>query len=562
MKTLDIAATLAEAILNNSERDSPGFTFVDGRASAQDVTWRQQGMSVLALAATLHRIGLAKGDRVALTLKDPHDFVDVFLACVVRGILPVPLAPAPTFGDAQTYMEHLRLMLSAAECSHLITASDEASSLVSFGASSPGFPRVIAVSWLRENRTRADDSMPTIGPHDPCFIQFSSGSTYSPKGVVISHRNLVSNCRATHERLDSDPEADVGVNWLPLYHDMGLIGSVVTPTLSAGRQVLIPTQAFAARPGIWLKAVHDHGGTISATNNFGLRAATKRPPRVERLDLRRLRAVIVGGEQVNHTTVSSFVHRFASSGLRAEALCAAYGLAEATLCVASQSPRARPRVVRVDPNRNHLGAVEPTSRSAGHPVVGCGSALKGHQITIRDQAGGLLKENEIGEIWVQGPSVTAGYWGSGGVREHPLSGGWLRTGDLGFLNGEAELFVVGRVKEIVIVAGRNYAPHGIEHEVERIEGVRPERVAAFSVGSVQGDELVVAFECRNPTKVDGLARKVRMTLATRLGLRPREVIVMPPWTLPMTTSGKVQRLKTKAAYDAGLLPRLNTIEAQ
>ncbi|MEC9070837.1 MAG: AMP-binding protein, partial [Myxococcota bacterium] len=335
---------------------------------------------------------------------------------------------------------------------------------------------------------------------DPCFIQFTSGSTSRPKGVVVTHGNLSANtlCIAGHGlQVDQD---DCGVSWLPLYHDMGLIGFVLAPLFYHQRIVSLAPLTFLKHPHRWLEAISRHRGTISFAPNFAYGLCTRRirDRHLEGLDLSSWKVAGCGAEPIRYETMRAFAERFEGAGFDAEALYATYGMAEATLAV-SFGPVGR-GVVRdkVDLDilkKEHRAAPPATTDAPSLEVVGCGRAFPDHDISIVDEKGEALPERTVGEVVVQGPSITPGYMGNQEATDDAIRKGWLHTGDLGYMVGD-ELFVCGRKKELIIVGGKNYYPQDIEQAVWDVPSVRTGNVIAFGVPGGQGEELVVALETR------------------------------------------------------------------
>ncbi|MEO1335716.1 MAG: fatty acyl-AMP ligase, partial [Myxococcota bacterium] len=395
----------------------------------------------------------------------------------------------------------------------------------------------------------------TVSPDDPCFLQFTSGSTSDPKGVVVTHANLVANAKAIMiDGLNSDPAVDRGVSWLPLYHDMGLIGFVVAPLLNQVPVVFIPTLSFVKRPTVWLDTVNKYRGTITFAPNFALGLATKRmnQARLEKMDLSCLRVLGCGAEPINPATMRSFVETFEKAGLNPNSIMPAYGMAEATLAVSFDSLQRPMTTLRIDRERyeaDHVAVPASNGSAEGEALelVSCGQTFPQHEIAIFGAEGQRLAEGQVGEIVLRGPSTTGGYFENREATERLLQDGWLHTGDLGFII-EGQLYVSGRQKDLIILNGRNYYPQAIEWEVEQIPGIRKGNVAAFSVPGATTEELVVAAETKSKDH-EAVRQAIIAHLKTSVGVRCRDVKLVGPGQLPKTSSGKIQRRRTKYLYE-------------
>ncbi|MDH5490684.1 MAG: fatty acyl-AMP ligase, partial [Myxococcales bacterium] len=397
---------------------------------------------------------------------------------------------------------------------------------------------------------------PTIVPEDICFLQFTSGSTSRPKGVMVSHANLVANAQAFlgPEGLDRREE-DKGVSWLPLFHDMGLIGFVLGTLICDIPVVLLPTETFARSPRLWLETIAKHRGTITYAPNFAYQLVTKRVKDKELadLDLSSLRIAGCGAEPIRAQTLLDFAEKFAPAGFDSKALLPSYGMAEATLAITFH-PRGTEMVVdRVDAETMKTGLAAPASAQSQSALelVGNGRTFPGHEIAIVDDEGQPLGERRIGQVVARGPSITSGYFENPEATEESWREGWLQTGDLGYF-ADGHLFICGRIKDLIIVRGANHYPQDIEWVVGDMEGVRRGNVFAFGVIQDGVETLVLAAESVR-ADAERLRREIAERVVAEFGLAPAHVAMLPVGTLPKTSSGKAQRRRAMQMYEAGEL---------
>ena len=535
---------LLQAITRARSCDAPGITFLHRAAAPQTLTWRQFATEADACAATLAAHGVSAGQRVAIVVDDNRRFSVAFIGCVLLGAIPVPIQPPNVTRKREHYQEHVAAIVRSADARWLVRT----------GLAVPGdwcdIPDLTAETLCIHDHLIANGgpARPAVdrAPSDICYLQFTSGSTHAPKGVEVTFDNLASNIAAIAQRAGAPPEpsGDVGVSWMPLYHDFGLIGGLLTPLHVLGRGVLIPTTMFAMRPRVWLETVSEYRATLTSSTNYGLRIAAKRRPPAGSLDLSALRSIAIGAEPIRPAVCEAFQQAYAAAGLRSNALSPGYGLAESTLVVSSCAPE--------DP----LSVARPSGPNVAdwpdEPVVSCGEVLDGHQVCIIDDAGRALDEGMVGQIVVSGPSVTRGYFGNPLATSRVFHGSSLLTGDLGFLRN-SQLYVTGRAKDVIIVRGRNLQPQSIEWQVATVPGIRPDCVAAFGVLGPRGEELIVVAECQHPQRTEQLREHVQTAVLARTGQRVDRVILIEPWTLPKTSSGKLRRAETRKRYLEGAL---------
>jgi amino acid adenylation domain-containing protein/natural product biosynthesis luciferase-like monooxygenase protein/thioester reductase-like protein len=538
----------------------------DGTDAAR-LTYEALERRARGIAALLADRGAA-GERALLVFPEPLEFVAAFFGCLYAGVTAVPVYPPPP-GRPEPALG--RLAAIARDCGArvgLASAAVLAKSREVFAAA----PGLEAVSWLAadEAEARADAWRdPGVRAETVAFLQYTSGSTGSPKGVVLTHASLVHNVLRTHVCLGTDPGLH-SVFWLPLFHDMGLIGGVLGTAGCGGTATLMTPGQFLARPLRWLEEMARTRAGLSFAPSFAYDLCVRRSTPEERaaLDLRAWEIAGNGAEPISAEALERFAAAFAPSGFRREAFWPAYGLAEGSLMVASAPRSARPVLAAISAEALGRGLATPLPRgeAGARVLVGCGRAASGEEIAIVDPASGArLEPGRVGEIWVASPSIGAGYFGRKEETERTFGatlaegGGrrFLRTGDLGFLEG-GELFVTGRLKDVLVVRGRNHYPQDIERTAEGAHpALRAASSAAFSV-EVEGEErLVVAAEVAPRSRdldAAGAVAAIRGAVVAAHGLATHAVLLVEPGGVPKTSSGKVRRRACREAFLAGTLP--------
>ena len=534
-----------------------GFTFLSGKAPGEDLflSFHDLRREAQKRAEALVQLGLRKGDRLAMVVPDGPDFIPTFLGALWAGIVPVPLYPPLSLGKLDTFMEALVTILKVADPKAIVVDQRLAKVLWSAIGSVPSITTVIQVEELSKapftDRPAAD-----LGDADVAFLQFTSGSTSAPKGVVVTHGSLAANCHAIlYAGLDAKPERDIGVSWLPLYHDMGLIGLVLTPLVGQISIVYIPTLSFIKNSTLWMETIHKYKGTMTFAPNFAYALVTKRarPEQIARWDLSKMRVFGCGAEPINPETMRAFLKAFEPAGLKPEALLPCYGMAEATLAMSFIGVGEPMRTDRIDAAAYaDAHEAKPVDNGAAFlETVCCGRTFPGHELSIQDERGRKLPERSVGEICFRGPSMTAGYFNHPAATAEAIRDGWLRTGDLGYL-ADGELYISGRLKDILIVNGRNYYPQRIEWLVDELAGVRKGSAVVFTRPGKASEEIVVAAETRT-TEPDALAAAIKARVSEEFQLSVSDVALVSPGALPKTSSGKLQRRKTRDLYLAGRL---------
>jgi fatty-acyl-CoA synthase len=428
----------------------------------------------------------------------------------------------------------------------------------------PELQKVVAVEGVRSSR---EDLRPVkVSLDDTCFLQFTSGSTSRPKGVILTHRNLATNVRAIMELgLGARDSVDSGVSWLPLYHDMGLIGFVIAPLYHVNTITFLPPLLFLKRPARWLEALSRYRGTISFGPNFAYALCVKRikESEVAGLDLSSWRVAGCGAEPIRADNLRAFAQRFAPIGFNADAFVCCYGMAESTLAVSFSQAGGGLVTDVVDGDalwsKGRAISLEPGSPGTAE-FVQCGSAFEGHEIRAfapsDDTSTHPLADREVGELRLRGASVTSGYFNDPELTQKAFAGGWLKTGDLGY-TAEGKVYICGRSKEVIIVNGRNYYPQDLEWEAGKVEGVRKGNVISFGTMKPHNDRerVIIAFETSVTDEAarQALKGEVRRAVQQALGLTVDDVLPLAVGVLPKTSSGKLQRAKTRELYETGTL---------
>jgi fatty-acyl-CoA synthase len=545
----DAATTLAE-VVDGLEGDERGYAFL-GPDGERRLTFSELRDEARAAARALLAAGLSPGERVLAVLPDQHDFVRLFLGAQLAGVVPVPAYPPFMLAQLDAYLASLGRVAQAAGASALV-APPELHELL--GRARPGL-RLLDPAELAGDP--AGPALPRVRPEDVSFLQFTSGSTAEPKGVVVTHRSLLANARTIDAHLRLDGTRDRAVSWLPLYHDMGLIGFVVVPLLDRVPAWYVPPLDFARRPQVWCETIDRVGGTIAFAPNFAyaLVARRARDEELARWDLSSWRVAGCGAEPIQPAALRLFCERLAPAGFDPRALLPCYGLAEATLAVTLTPLRRGLRTARVAADGLRRDGVA-TAACDGEPALelaSCGPVVAGHELRVAGRDSRSLPDGREGELWVRGPSVTAGYFADPERTAEGFRDGWLRTGDLGFVAG-GELYVTGRRKDLIVVRGRNYHPQDLEWCAGEVRGARRGNAVAFACPGRGGEEAVALVVERRPgADPAALAEAVRERIAEQLGLRLHETVVVERETLPKTSSGKLRRAETRARYLAGLL---------
>jgi acyl-CoA synthetase (AMP-forming)/AMP-acid ligase II len=545
--------TLHEALLRLDEAPATrGFTFQNERGEERFVGFPTLHAESRRRGAALQALGMKKGDRLGMVIIDPEDFIATFLGALRVGVVPVPLYPPMHLGNLESYTRQAAAILSSSGTTVLAVSAGLASIFWAFVDRVPGLVRVVETSSLAADASALREVLVT--PEDLVFLQYTSGSTGTPKGVKATNRTLIANIHGfMGASLAMQPGVDSGVSWLPLQHDMGLIGFVLGPIYWQVAVTFIPTLRFLKRPECWMETMHRQKATVSFAPNFAYGWLTRvaKDEELGRWSLGHVRALGVGAEPLHHDTLKRFTDRFARTGLSPDVLLPAYGLAESMLAISMKTSTEPLKVRTLDAGRfRDDGVSVPADSGEVERHIGCGKVIPGHELRVVDEKGGTCPDGVRGEILFRGPSVMEGYQ-EGGADEMIDADGWLRTGDLGYLV-DGELYVVGRAKDLIIIRGRNISPQTIEWEVNKLPGVRAGTTIAVAVRVDDSEGVVVMLETRNHD-VEALKAEVAATVKRVIGVPPADVVCLPPGTIPKTSSGKLQRGKARRQYLEGKL---------
>ena len=543
--------TLTAALEAGARDGAPFVTFHTGREAVE----RDQRATLAGAhrwARALSANGVRRGNRVLLLMTTGPDFVEAMLGTQQLGAIPVPLASPMTFGGMERYLRNLQAIADDAGARTLVTTPRVRDTLARDGSLHASIATVLTAAELDGFGTDTHvfrDASST----DIALIQYTSGTTGRPKGVVISHRALVSNAYAIAHGLHLT-HRDVGVSWLPLFHDMGLIGVLLTALCHPYPLHLLSPEGFVMRPQSWLRLLARVRGTLSAAPNFGYELCATRADLDEVLELGAWRLALNGSEPVHPTTARRFAERFESYGFSPSAMLPVYGMAEATLAVAFASPGEGVSVLATNRERLEREGVAVDARGAGgYAAVSVGGPVAGMSVRIVDEGGAESSERVVGTVQIAGPSVMDGYFGNETATREALRDGWLHTEDRGFVAG-GKLYIVGRAKEMIIKGGRNIYPYDVERIAAEVSGVRRGGVAAFGVTNEASgtEDLCVVAETleRSDEARAAMEKEIRGELLAVLGVRVDTVRWCAPGALPRTTSGKIRRRACAAFLDA------------
>jgi fatty-acyl-CoA synthase len=546
-------ATFGDA-LDYAAQGSRGLNFHDPRGKLTRVyPYAELREDALAMARRFVANGTKPGDRIALVAQTGPEFAALFCGAIYAGAWPVPLPLPTSFGGKESYIDQLAVQLQSSDPSTLLYPAEIAEMAVAAakrqGCAGKSFAD-FAVLPL------ATGDLPKQEPEDICYLQYSSGSTRFPHGVAVTHRSLLNNLRGHGVGMQL-VEDDRCVSWLPWYHDMGLVGCLLSPIANQVSTDYLRTEDFARRPLAWLDMIsRNPGTTLSYSPTFGYdicaRRISSQSQVSDRFDLSRWRLAGNGADMIRPDVMQNFVNAFADAGFKANAFLPSYGLAEATLAVTLMPPGEGIRVELVEEERLS-GRPRDLSRPARYrAIVNCGKPVLDMEVEIRGEDGSPKGDHQIGKVWCKGPSVMHSYYRDEEATDACMVEGWLDTGDMGYM-ADGYLFIVGRAKDMIIINGKNHWPQDIEWAVEQLPGFHQGDIAAFSVETENGEEVpAVLVHCRvsDPEERLKLHGEIREKVRSITGMNC-VVELVPPRTLPRTSSGKLSRAKAKKLYLSG-----------
>ena len=547
-------ATLGEA-LDYAAGGTRGLNFHDPRGNLiRAYPFSELRADALAAASRLIARGIEPGARIAMLAETGPDFAAAFFGAVYAGIWPVPLPLPTSFGGKDAYIDQLAVQLASSD-PILLLYPQELETMAQAAAEARGV-KALSYEKLAEAEALTVD-LPQANADAIAYLQYSSGSTRFPHGVAITHRALMSNL-AAHSIGMNVQTGDRCVSWLPWYHDMGLVGCLLSPVANQVSTDYLKTEDFARRPLAWLDLIsRNPGTTLSYSPTFGYdicaRRMSSQTKASDRFDLSRWRVAGNGADMIRPDVMQAFVDAFAEAGFDAKAFLPSYGLAEATLAVSIMPPGEGIVVELVEETELSGGG----SALVGRPqryraVVNCGIPARDMEIQIRDEDGNPLPDRAIGKVWCRGPSVMVGYFRDQEATDACLVDGWLDTGDMGYMSG-GYIYIVGRAKDMIIINGRNHWPQDIEWAVEQLPGFKAGDIAAFAITTPGGEETpAVLVQCRttDPDERTRLREEIRERVRAITGMNC-VVELVPPKTLPRTSSGKLSRSKARNLYLSG-----------
>ncbi len=557
--------TLVDILCDQAERqpDERVFTFLrDRKDETEHLTYAELDQQARAIAGQLQaRVKL--GDRVLLLHPPGLSFIAAFFGCLYAGMIAVPAYPPhpnkPLHPRLKAIIKNAQPSLALADSTQNLKTKDEVTTTLAT------IPHLItdkidsqSIEWHPAQITEAQIA----------FLQYTSGSTATPKGTIITHSNLTHNLAAIQQAIELQPDDRTGVVWLPPYHDMGLIAGIMSPVYMGRSNILMSPFTFLQNPFCWLEAMSHFKATVSAAPNFAFNLCVERisPEQRSTLDLSFWKAAFVGAEPIRAATLDRFYDAFASTGFRREAFYPCYGLAEGTLIVTGGKISTPPLVEVVDRQRlSENKAVISSISEQSQRMIGCGQSIADHQVAIvNPETRQMCLPQQVGEIWIAGPSVSPGYWNQTEQTEETFqarlidtdNGPFFRTGDLGFLKDD-QLFVTGRIKELIIIRGRNYYPQDLEYSALQSHPALNSQIgAAFSIEITDQEQLVIVCELKRQYRkadVEEVATAIRQAISQDYELEVYAVVLIRFGKMPKTTSGKIQRRACRTAFLEGTL---------
>jgi fatty-acyl-CoA synthase len=545
--------TLGDA-LDYAARGKRGLNFHDPRGNlARAYPYSEMRNDALAMARRMIAYGLKPHDRVALIAETGPEFAALFFGCIYAGAWPVPLPLPTSFGGRESYIDQLAVQMKSADPA-LLLHPGELDAMASDAATQAG---TIAMDWETfATRTQSSADLPTARSQDIAYLQYSSGSTRFPHGVAVTHHALLNNLSAHSHGMDLQPE-DRCVSWLPWYHDMGLVGCLLSPVANQVSTDYLKTEDFARRPLAWLDLIsRNKGTTLSYSPTFGYDICSRRISSqshpADRFDLSRWRVAGNGADMIRPDVMQAFVDAFGAAGFKASAFLPSYGLAEATLAVSIMPPGEGIVVELVEETELSGDTAEYGRPRRYRAIVNCGKPVKDMSVEVRDDDGGVVSERAIGKVWASGPSIMEGYFRDDVSTAACMKDGWLDTGDMGYMS-DGYIYIVGRAKDMIIINGKNHWPQDIEWAVEQLPGFKSGDIAAFAVTTPGGEETpAVLVQCRTTDEAERtkLRDVIRDKVRSITGMNC-VIELVPPRTLPRTSSGKLSRAKARNQYLSG-----------
>jgi len=547
---------LVEVLQGRRNSDAVGVTFIEGGSQEEFLSYDALYLAALKVLGFLQRRGLRPTQELVFQLDDNRAFVTTFWACILGGIIPVPLI----VGQNYDHKKKLFSVWSGLNDPFLIISKPNLGKIEAFaleqGISAAYLEIVSRVIDQDQAFSSADDGqIVDIAEDQIAFVQFSSGSTGVPKGVVVTHANLIANMTAISLAANYSPQ-DTMMSWMPLSHDMGLIGLHLNPLFCGMNHYLMPTSLFIRRPSLWLAKASEHAVTILCSPNFGYEYLIRHldKGRAENWDLSRIRIIYNGAEPVSEKLCEIFLDRLLEYGMKRHAMCPVYGLAEASLAVSISRLEDEVKAIVVD--RNHLNSgdevVFPSNENDAISIVNVGNAIPYCSVRITGDDGATLQEGTVGQVLIKGKNVTKGYYNNAAETRKLFTGdGWLRTGDQGFLRDGA-LYITGRIKDVILLNGQNYYPHDVENIGQEVEGIELNKIAVggnFNPNSGKEEVIAFIFYRGGVDKFIPIANALKAAVNSRMGFMLDKVI--PVKSIPRTTSGKLQRFKLLEEYRAG-----------
>lgn len=543
---IDILKIYAE-----SDPDRPHIYFQNEQGNETIITYGKLWSEAKSIAQGFRERKLSVGDTVAIMLPTCEQFFTVFFGVLLAGGIPVPIYPPFRPDRIEEYAQRETNILQNAEIRFLVTFQQIESLGKLLQAFVPSLKEVVTPDMLISTNTFKEEI--TIDADSPALIQYTSGSTALPKGVLLTHGNLLANLRSAGQAIQIQP-TDGFVSWLPLYHDMGLIGAWFGSLYYGVPATILSPLTFLSRPERWLWAIHYHRATISAAPNFAYELCIRKikDADIEGLDLSSWRIAFNGAEAVQAETLKRFTERFSPYGFRAEALTPVYGLAENTVALAFPPLDRKPRIDSIDRvSLEKKGLAIPTNHADAIQFVSCGKAIPHHEIRIVDSHNIEVAERIVGSLQFSGPSMMQGYYHNPEATQAIYHDGWFDSGDFAYQAG-SEIFITGRKKDLIIKAGRNIYPESLEAITSQIEGVRQGCVAAFGVTSpITGTEqiiIVAEIKEKNDQQKEKIIAEITEKITYSIGFPPDQVVLVSPGTIPKTSSGKLQRSTCKQNY--------------